>query len=389
MRSEAEADQRACPGCRDVMRPLPVPHPSRSLVSDGRVLDQPLRKASCQSCGLATHVLAPTDELFNQFYNADYDLGVDIGKAETKRAVAYSRLLRNLVSSIPSRVLEIGSGRGLVLEDLARHWHGTEFCGLEAAAQLARSSGQTQITIVHGLIEQASDTIGKFDFIFAINVIEHARDPLRFLRAIAARLQANGRCIVVCPAASPPNLELMFVDHITTFSRSALEHCASAAGLSVVAQPIPDPSIGDFQVAVLASDERGVVGRHSSLDPGLNGQMLLQERLKVLDQWRRLDAELCALMSRHERIAAFGAGEAAALVRAYAPTAWSRLERLFIDGDQFARGLGKPVERYPGAIAANDMALLIATHPRSQPAVAARLHGDGFNVIRWDHLIAR
>jgi len=75
----------------------------------------------------------------------------------------------------------------------------------------------------------------------------------------------------------------------------------------------------------------------------------------------------------------------AALLRAYAPRIWARLDHLEIDDPPEAWPLDKPVKRYDPD---SRREALLAVSPRSQPAVARRLAADGRAAVRFDDLIS-
>lgn len=80
----------------------------------------------------------------------------------------------------------------------------------------------------------------------------------------------------------------------------------------------------------------------------------------------------------------------ASLLRGYAPRTWGRVETIILDGIAEAWKLNKPVVSYTDAVPQlRSAAVLIATAPRAQQALAERLQGDGLRPICYDDLIAR
>ena len=382
----AETSCRACSGTDLIL--LPSPSASSSVISDGRIWPHPLKKLTCRHCGLVSHAVAPGRATVRQFYSADYDLGAVTGEAERQRAHVYSRLVMESLgrAAPPTSVLEIGCGAGLVLDHLAARWVDCTFVGMEAAPQLAHDRLSPRISIRHAFFEEVAQSAGRFDLIFAINVIEHALDPARFLEAVAGCLSPDGVAIIVCPAAAPPNLELLFVDHIHTLTPQALAEFASQARLELVRFHHPEVAIGDFQALVLQPS--------SSSKPKPRAQepygSLASAQVEYLSAWLELDEYVCGQLSAGARCSvAFGAGEAAALLRTYAPRAWDKLQALIVDDPLSARTLGKPVQRYVDWRSERPASILLATHPRSHQDLARRLQADGHRVITWQHLIPR
>jgi SAM-dependent methyltransferase len=366
---------------------LPVPHPARAVISDGRAFPRTLQKVACPACGLVSHAQPPGPGIVRQFYSESFDLGLASGKAEHQRAEVYARVIADATSTVrPLRVLEVGCGGGLVLERLATQWPEAIFVGLEAAPALARRTTSERITIYHSYVEDLPAGGTAFDLVFAINVLEHAQDPRRFLSAVARQIDPSGIFMLICPASEPPNLELLFLDHIHTFTEASLAMLAQASGMRLCGRVQPKLPVGDFGIFILQRADTWRENETLAHDRAANAA-LATLRENYLSNWAGLEAKLAAQISPETTLAAFGAGEAAALLRAYAPKIWDRIEFLVVDQTQAARRLDKPVRLYPNALVGTNALLLLAVHPRGQNSLAARLREDGCNVIAWNDLI--
>ncbi|MNW06697.1 hypothetical protein D3C71_2031450 [compost metagenome] len=82
---------------------------------------------------------------------------------------------------------------------------------------------------------------------------------------------------------------------------------------------------------------------------------------------------------------AFGSGENAQLLRAYAPKVWSKVQGVVAD----SAGVfdGKPIALYQAARTGGKRTILLAIRPGIQGVVEGRLSADGHTVIRWDDLV--
>lgn len=364
----------------------PAPHPARSLISDGRMISLGLVRKSCTTCGLASHAEPLAEEVVRSFYDGAYDLGAEPGRAEIARAAAHAALIAETQSgaNAPRRVLEVGCGAGLVLDAMAARWPEATAVGLEAAPQLAARRSRSAAIIHQGFFEDLPESQANFDLIYAINVIEHAADPVTFLRGAADRLGRGGCVVLMAPQAAPPNLELLFADHIHSFTSAALALLAIKAGLVLLRQHVPSTPIGDFSVHVLA---RADDASDAAEPEAAAGADLAEARSRYLASWADLDDALAARAPSSGPIVSFGAGEASALIRAYAPRIWERIETLLVDEAFTARRLDKSVVRYGRE--ASDRPILLAVHPRGQARLAERLRADGRVAISWDDLISR
>jgi hypothetical protein len=101
------------------------------------------------------------------------------------------------------------------------------------------------------------------------------------------------------------------------------------------------------------------------------------DAIAYLNAWKALDASLERQLAAADRpVQAFGAGQMAALLRAYAPRTFAMVKRFLLDHPQEAWPLG-PAVRYDGLTTLDGWATLVAVHPSAQNAVAARIRGDG------------
>lgn len=159
----------------------------------------------------------------------------------------------------PARLLDVGSGRGEVLDSFARlGWATTGIePGTDAAAQ-SRARG-------HIVIEDDFETIdvdGEFDLIVFSHSLEHMRDPGRALVKARALLSAQGRIFVATPNAGGALRRLTGRNwwqldaprHFVVFSRAGLRAAAANAGLRVVRLSTHSVPMGPLVSRRLARD---------------------------------------------------------------------------------------------------------------------------------------
>jgi len=105
-----------------------------------------------------------------------------------------------------ARVLEVGSGAGILLGDLARNNPSLEFAGIEPVGSGFESLRPfieairklAPFQLFEGGYEEFSDDRG-FDLIFLINVFEHLQDWRHFLGFARDLLKPGGKCVILCP----------------------------------------------------------------------------------------------------------------------------------------------------------------------------------------------
>jgi len=97
-----------------------------------------------------------------------------------------------------ARVLEVGSGLGLLAVDVADAASGVQVTGVEiSAAQIAASPIHPRVTFVQGDAHTLQFPPASFDLVYARYLLEHVRDPQRVLREMHRVVKPGGR-VAVC-----------------------------------------------------------------------------------------------------------------------------------------------------------------------------------------------
>jgi 2-polyprenyl-3-methyl-5-hydroxy-6-metoxy-1,4-benzoquinol methylase len=107
--------------------------------------------------------------------------------------------LSRVVGSGPSRICDIGCGKGNLLADLKALGHGV--VGVEVDENACRAAAQKGIEVFVGYAEALPDEIKgrSFDLVSMTHVLEHCADPLRALQNVAALLPRGGHLAVEVP----------------------------------------------------------------------------------------------------------------------------------------------------------------------------------------------
>ena len=198
----------------------------------------------CPRCQSEYLYPQPTDDVLNAIYNERYFLGerefVEASAvAELKQATARSYL--DEIQSIDPRVglnlLEIGCGSGdFLVEAQSRGMsvQGIEY-SLSATATANRRLGAFLVQV--GSIDTVPLAPAAFDVIAFSDVIEHVRDPRRFVERTYRCLRPGGSVFAVTPSLESWSRKLMGkawmeykVEHLFYFGRKSLAHLFVSAG---------------------------------------------------------------------------------------------------------------------------------------------------------------
>lgn len=353
--------------------PLPDPGP-RSMLSDWRTLDAPLGKATCEGCGLARrHAIGHAAE---SVYGSGYRLYAHPpGEArERARQEAYAGWMATAVDRPPRQILDVGCGNGSLLVALRERWPGADTLGCDPSEESVRAGTGAGLGLRLWRGTSGDLPAGVADLVVTVNVIEHTADPLAFLADLRRAVSAGGTVVVICPDGGHPNLELLFADHLYSLGAAHVSALMARAGLETMTVRTAPPALGAFQM---------VTARPAVDVPDAAIAPCRSARHAYLERWARLDDRL---LPRVEGPAVcFGAGEAAGLLRAYAPQAWARVAACTFDGA--APGAFGDLPIRPLADVPRDSTLLLGVRPADQPRLAARLGREFARVAAWYDLV--
>jgi SAM-dependent methyltransferase len=92
------------------------------------------------------------------------------------------------------RVLEVGSGLGLLAAEVASAGDGIEVVGVERSpAQIAAAAGHPRVTYVQGDAHRLDLPDGGFDLVYARYLLEHVTDPEAVVREMRRAARPGGR----------------------------------------------------------------------------------------------------------------------------------------------------------------------------------------------------
>ena len=195
----------------------------------------------CSTCGSAFFDFEQHDVDLEQVYEdyaetsvSDYSAEVPVSHYWKKQVDTLQRLHDGPVRS----VLDVGCRTG----DFLMHWpEQVDRVGVELSRRAADVAIRRGLNVTRGFVEDASFEHG-FDVVSCYAVIEHLREPVRFLRHLPQRLNPRGVLVILVPTRqclkhlllsqariqwhmySPPQ-------HLNFVSRSRLDRILADAGL--------------------------------------------------------------------------------------------------------------------------------------------------------------
>jgi 2-polyprenyl-3-methyl-5-hydroxy-6-metoxy-1,4-benzoquinol methylase len=153
----------------------------------------------CRDCGTVHQPSLPRGRELHDLYRAMSDEGY-IREAEGRRRNA-RWLLDLLAEHVPGgRLLEVGCGYGLLLDEARRR--GYEVEGVELSAEAVRYARERlglpvrEMALEDATLEAAADG-ERYDAVVAVDVLEHLDDPVAALDRLCALLAPGGALLTV------------------------------------------------------------------------------------------------------------------------------------------------------------------------------------------------
>ena len=199
----------------------------------------------CRSCGLEGLSPQPDDQILERIYGEDYFLGSRdadatqlMDKMKGLTAEKYLQILKRKVEVDSPRLIEIGCGGGEFLEKAMAS--GFDVAGLEISSNAVQSANRKLgiPRVVEGdLLDLDLDNLGVFDCCVMLDVLEHVRDPVAFLKRSKSLLDKNGICFIVTPSLNSWSARLLGrywmeykPEHLFYFNRRNIVRILNDAG---------------------------------------------------------------------------------------------------------------------------------------------------------------
>lgn len=378
----ASYDPGTCDLCGGSEATAVLDLPPPAMTSDGRIVDEALRKVECAGCGLVRNGHGFDERRLAAHY-ASYELGLAAAAGEPlfftpagvkpRSEVIFDWIhaaTAAVTAAVPASVLEIGCGEGSVLARFARAWPSSVVSGLDLSEASVAEAVSRGLAAARGSYR---DVRGSYDLIYAFAVIEHVPSPADFLAHVGDHLSPDGLLILAQPCQDRGSNDVFFTDHLHHFESRHLGDYGRRAGLVERRRDIGQPLIPDFSLHVFSRHGTTVIPALASARPIRQAVAAWQAAFDRLDRW--LDD------TRGRPLAVWGLGQTFQLLRAY-----SRLKNVSITiglDDNAARFAGArlafPVSSLEAADFGGPRAARVLTTFAPGPGAVARLRARGLD----------
>ena len=203
---------------------------------------------ACLECGTVQQPVLPSGEPLHDLYRDMRD-DAYLGEEAGRRATA-NRLLDLIAAYVPKgRLLDVGCGHGLLLDEARRRGYEHRRAGALArgGAARARRARPRRARAAAGGVRggRNGDSPGDFDVVVLADVLEHLDDPVDAIDRCARLLRPGGVLCVVTPDPSSLTARLAgarwwgyLAAHTVLLPRRTLRELISARGL-VISDDVP------------------------------------------------------------------------------------------------------------------------------------------------------
>ena len=287
--------------------------------SDRVILPGHLCKLQCAVCGLVRSGGQDFGDDVSSYYADAYDSGASdhlfyTASGPIPRSVVFADWIAGSTDAdvwvgAPA-VVEIGSGAGYLLREMAGRFPRASFTAVEPGRRAADRLSATGVDAVAD-IDDVPDK--SRDVIVAVAVLEHVVSPTVFLATIRKRLTDRGTLILAQPTQDVQSYDVLFADHLHHFASAHLEHYARKCGFREVRRIVGHPLMPNFSLHVWRAAESL---EHGWEEPPASS-LSAASAAAVMADMARLNAWLEQSTGESRRIAAFGVHEVFAVTRAY------------------------------------------------------------------------
>jgi 2-polyprenyl-3-methyl-5-hydroxy-6-metoxy-1,4-benzoquinol methylase len=227
---------------------------SPCIVSDGHPTTGVADNYLCLDTGLLFNN-AGTRGRETGFYQDEYELHAESVEAEFmhfdggKGIGLYDNILQFMRDGVTlpkdGRALDIGCGKGLLLNRFERHFPAWSLAAIEPSKNAIKFFAQVmpKLRVFEGTFEASPFAQEQFDFVMANGVLEHVPYPQEFLRGFASCIREGGHGFIGVPNLATNPADLLTFDHLSKLTPNVTKDLFKSAGLRVVAEAVPSTRV--------------------------------------------------------------------------------------------------------------------------------------------------
>jgi 2-polyprenyl-3-methyl-5-hydroxy-6-metoxy-1,4-benzoquinol methylase len=159
--------------------------------------------ARCSDCGTLYQSPRPPIEAFESFYRDSVSSRYWAEEffpavAEARRASIFRPRVERLLALCAERnisverLIEVGSGFGIFLEEWRARSPGTELLAIEPSKKMAAVCREKGFSVAEDIVENVKGRDGYADLVVCFEVLEHVYDPLAFIKILGRLVRPGG-----------------------------------------------------------------------------------------------------------------------------------------------------------------------------------------------------
>lgn len=163
--------------------------------------------ASCGTCGTLLQSPRPVIAAFEQFYRDSVSSRFWAEEffpavAEARRESIFRPRVERLAALCAAknitveRLVDVGAGFGIFLDEWRKRSPGTELLAVEPGAKLAQICRDRGFAVVEDIVENMVGYDGHADLVVCFEVLEHVYDPVGFIRVLSRLVKPGGHLFV-------------------------------------------------------------------------------------------------------------------------------------------------------------------------------------------------
>jgi len=214
--------------------------------------------ASCNDCGTLYQTPRPPIEEFDAFYknskSSHYWAEVFFPSvAEARRGKIFKPRVRKLLELCEttnlsvSKLIDVGAGYGIFLDEWRKVSPNTELIAVEPSASLAKECRHKNLTVVESLAENVAGYDDYADLVVCFEVLEHVDSPLEFIAVLKRMVKPGGYLFISTLCIDGFDLQVLWdkssqispPHHINFHSIKGFEKLFERAGLTDVVISTP------------------------------------------------------------------------------------------------------------------------------------------------------